>query len=491
MPHTSATKSKPRVPKFTLDQKYFLECSLSQYKEYYSMTWADIAAEILESEAYQQLEHLFNKPAGSSCFPIEAECLRKFVIGDAVKGMQEKKKTVPHKNKLFLMYKFLRESNAINEKLFITAKSADHAAYALAEHYNSDDMDAICAYLEGSYYDLDIQQTRVEESALRLRRKKNERFLRYTSLKCLYDNVPPVNQANWNPAINKIFIHEILRNSGWASVTSEAQVLLFMYMDGSKKTKTYTLHSHRTHVFFMKELVPVKNTEHNPELWNFNNNREYVRISEEKFDMLTLNMKSSKEESDIFREGTRNVHVNVTALQSSESQILAALFGDKYLVEIGTGGKNPAEWHNGMSYNALEEYNESGKKFLDAMRRADKKAVIEYLDTGGDVNFVDPATGVAAIHIAAHGITGNLLSWLATREDLDYLLRNKEGYLASEIAVTIQNTKVREYLGKKEIEQARKEGIDYLLVLSGKEPPRESTKKPSPSSGTPTPPFPS
>lgn len=104
--------------------------------------------------------------------------------------------------------------------------------------------------------------------------------------------------------------------------------------------------------------------------------------------------------------------------------------------------------------------------FLKAAERGNKKNVQKYIDEGISVNFQDPLTGETALHIAAACHARKVLRVLLKTDQCDFLLRDKQGRLASEMAFLYgRDVAVARLLGKKERKQGEAQGIKVTRRL--------------------------
>lgn len=101
-----------------------------------------------------------------------------------------------------------------------------------------------------------------------------------------------------------------------------------------------------------------------------------------------------------------------------------------------------------------------GQEFLKAAERGNAALVAAFLQEGFPASYQDPQTGESALHIAAAGQGRKVLRVLLTVKALDYLLRDRQGRLASELAYTVgEDPAVARLLGIKERKQAEADGV--------------------------------
>lgn len=101
-----------------------------------------------------------------------------------------------------------------------------------------------------------------------------------------------------------------------------------------------------------------------------------------------------------------------------------------------------------------------GREFLRAAERGDDQSVRVFLMAGFPANWQDPETGEAALHVAAGSKARDVARLLVETGFCDYLLRDAQGRLASELAYMHgEDPAVARLLGIKERKQAEAEGI--------------------------------
>lgn len=101
-----------------------------------------------------------------------------------------------------------------------------------------------------------------------------------------------------------------------------------------------------------------------------------------------------------------------------------------------------------------------GKKFLFAAERGRVEQVQDFLDAGVPINYQDPVTGKTALHEAAGSCARPLILAMIKNEECDFLIRDKRGRLASELAFVIgDDPALARLLRIKEVKQAKSEGI--------------------------------
>lgn len=100
------------------------------------------------------------------------------------------------------------------------------------------------------------------------------------------------------------------------------------------------------------------------------------------------------------------------------------------------------------------------KEFLVAAERGNTAKIIAGLDEGYSVNYQDPQTEETALHIAAAGGARKVLRALISTGECDFLIRDRRGRLASEMAYLHSNDPVAaRFLGVKERKQGEELGI--------------------------------
>lgn len=98
--------------------------------------------------------------------------------------------------------------------------------------------------------------------------------------------------------------------------------------------------------------------------------------------------------------------------------------------------------------------------FLQAAEQGNARKLAALLDQRFLVNYQDPETGEAALHIAAACRARKVIRVLINTRECNFLLRDRQGRLASELAYLYGDDPVlARFLGIKEERQARAQGI--------------------------------
>lgn len=101
-----------------------------------------------------------------------------------------------------------------------------------------------------------------------------------------------------------------------------------------------------------------------------------------------------------------------------------------------------------------------GREFLRAAEHGDEQSVRVFLMAGFPANWQDPDTGESALHVAAGSKARMVMRLLVETGFCDYLLRDAQGRLASELAyVHGEDPALARLLGNKERKQAEEQGI--------------------------------
>ena len=110
---------------------------------------------------------------------------------------------------------------------------------------------------------------------------------------------------------------------------------------------------------------------------------------------------------------------------------------------------------------AIEKY---GEEYLLAAERGDAHFFELYLSFGMPVNFQHPKTGETALHIAAARRARHIIRSALKTGQCDFLLRDKQGRLASELAHLFgRDPAITRLLGLKERAQGEAQGITVTL----------------------------
>ncbi|MGA7178906.1 MAG: ankyrin repeat domain-containing protein [Thiobacillaceae bacterium] len=101
-----------------------------------------------------------------------------------------------------------------------------------------------------------------------------------------------------------------------------------------------------------------------------------------------------------------------------------------------------------------------GREFMQAAERDNERTLKRFVDAGFPINYQDPLTGESALHACAGTRAHTVLRYLVGTGKVDYLLRDKGGRLASELAYLFgDDPAAARLLGSKERKQAETQGI--------------------------------
>ncbi|HYK79322.1 MAG TPA: ankyrin repeat domain-containing protein, partial [Micropepsaceae bacterium] len=107
-----------------------------------------------------------------------------------------------------------------------------------------------------------------------------------------------------------------------------------------------------------------------------------------------------------------------------------------------------------------KDMNRLGREFLKAAERGNAPVVGAYIEEGFPVNYQDRQTQETALHISAGTRARKVLRVLLDCGLCNFLLRDKGGRLASELAYLFgHDPAAARLLGIKEIKQAEMQGI--------------------------------
>jgi len=126
--------------------------------------------------------------------------------------------------------------------------------------------------------------------------------------------------------------------------------------------------------------------------------------------------------------------------------------------ESGYGERTPLDWMReaGRDPEAVA----LGREFLIAAEHGDAATIMSFLNAGFPANWQDPETGEAALHVAAACKARKVLRILLDTGFCDYLLRDAQGRLASELAYLFgEDPAAARLLGNKERKQAEAQGV--------------------------------
>jgi hypothetical protein len=110
--------------------------------------------------------------------------------------------------------------------------------------------------------------------------------------------------------------------------------------------------------------------------------------------------------------------------------------------------------------NFFDDMVTRGERFLAAAEDANVKQLEALSERGAPLNYHDPRNGATALHYVAAQGARRALRFLLKTEGIDFLARDNQGRLASEIAGTYgQDLAMERLLANKEIRQARASGV--------------------------------
>lgn len=101
-----------------------------------------------------------------------------------------------------------------------------------------------------------------------------------------------------------------------------------------------------------------------------------------------------------------------------------------------------------------------GEEFLESAERGNEGALLIFIEEGFPVTWQDPESGLSALHIVAACQARNALRVLLYSGQCDFLLRDKQGRLPSEMAYLYgEDVAVARLLGNRERKQAEMQGV--------------------------------
>lgn len=104
------------------------------------------------------------------------------------------------------------------------------------------------------------------------------------------------------------------------------------------------------------------------------------------------------------------------------------------------------------------------QKLLNAARCGDEEMVQQALDEGADVNGHDLETGMTAAHYAASVGAGEVIAVLIARDDLNLLIKDRQGRLPGTYAYLAEDEALGAQLVARQVEQAETRGLDYEVL---------------------------
>lgn len=108
----------------------------------------------------------------------------------------------------------------------------------------------------------------------------------------------------------------------------------------------------------------------------------------------------------------------------------------------------------------VRELTELRHDYYEAVARGNPHKLKQVLDKGFPINFQNPETDETALHSLAAGGARAAIRVLLAHADCDFLIRDKQGRLASELAYLYgRDPALARLLGNKERKQAQAQGI--------------------------------
>ena len=104
-----------------------------------------------------------------------------------------------------------------------------------------------------------------------------------------------------------------------------------------------------------------------------------------------------------------------------------------------------------------------GKNLLAVAQAGNEVDLAELLDAGAPVNFQDRRSGATALHYIAGGAARPAFRVLSQASGLDYLVRDKAGRLAWELAAIAGDQALERLIAIKTRKQAEAQGIELFL----------------------------
>tara|TARA_R110002049_G_scaffold285233_1_gene466041 strand:- start:11722 stop:12147 length:426 start_codon:yes stop_codon:yes gene_type:complete len=108
--------------------------------------------------------------------------------------------------------------------------------------------------------------------------------------------------------------------------------------------------------------------------------------------------------------------------------------------------------------------------FIMVLRYGDYEEALRLLPGVRDINVTDRMRKVTALHLAAERNLTELLRELEKREDLNYCVWDYEGNLPADLAAMSYHWKLSRELTQKQIDYARKHGIENYPAGPSLEP---------------------
>ncbi len=486
---TSVEGGTPIAP-YSKRQKMCLRNRLCAYYDERSLSWDELTSLMgLEPEKNPEMhDEDEDNFSGADYY----ETVRKFTKG--IKDRKTGKRTYPNVNagNLTLIRDFLIAEGHLSKVGFQLLGKEYEAAHALAEFFCRSDQNLAHKKLEGTFdCETPLDDTGINHRILRLSLRSDLKFYSAEETRIRNDDYQ-VEETKEGRKVNveKCLLHAnntIILN-GWATVTSFDGVMIYLedlgfgYQNSPQKHTVYTVCRLGYNSQGVKDIVlksytsnifqPIQDPKRFNEEIEQKEEYNFIRCLENFLDELHIKANSSidklnesdlSDEANLFDSGTRLIRGNI---DESKGEILEGIqrekenlsTGDGYLQENQSAGRDKDEMH------AMN--NELGKKFIQSLMDYDPHAIADCINADVDINYQDPETGMTALHLAVARQMVDVLKILFNREDLVYLVQDKNGKFPSQLAYEIVgNATLGERLMKRERQEAEAQELDYRELL--------------------------
>ena len=409
------------------------------------LSWATVASEIVCSDSYDRIvaelrgaENSGALPAKATSkrlaplddadrWPITGKKLERFVDGEKSRSTGERTCSNPEAWVRRVIYGFLHENGRLPKYFHEKGLNILSPAFALLDYL----------YPGSEPGSSSTVMTRDWEGSFRAKVKTEGDLChrRFRLEKISHQHLYEVEA--WSLSATSSAPKD-LEMSGWAIVPPSDGLLIFLK---EKAVQKFT-----TNVLFLAHSVSVRNG----------------KVSQLRLGLYEFQMPSRAGfEQAIGKTRSESVFF-LNALPVSFDRLPSSMKEFK----IGRMRGEPAL---NLSYNDREDANEEGMsekttdmEFLYAVCEGNLRKVNQLIDAVEDINIRVAGTGGSALHMIAKYQLKDIFKVLRQRTDLDYLARDHEGRLPSQLAMSSEeNVGLGALLIKLERQQAIKQGVEY------------------------------
>lgn len=457
-------KEYPSAEIFTRVQNNILRWGLKDYQLSIETTsrggylsWATVASEMVCTDSYDLIvaelpkagnpEHSLPKTKSQKNalvddedrWSITGKKLERFVDGEKSRSTGQRVRSTPDVWVRRVILGFLLGRGRLPAYFHVKGLDTYFPAFALLDHFSNGQKPNQCfndRNFTGTYQGKTTTEGEARPKMLRLEKFPHQQFYEVEE-HTLYrtESVP-----------------KEIETSGWAIIPSCDGLLMFL-QDKDDLTVTHRLYlAHSIHYKQgqLKELMLL------PYQGNLSN-----------ITQLDHSMKKSQTESLFF----------IKRMPDSFDRVPSSVKRSKRRTMRGEAALKLDCYENYASREERMPGKNVDVEFLYAVCEGDLHKVKQLIDAVKDINLRVSGSGGTALHVVAKYQLKDIFKILKTRSDLNYLVKDNEGRLPSQLAMNSdEDVALGTYLKRKEMQQARREGIDYLSLGMG------PMAKPSPDS---------